>query len=95
MANDVFSAFGAIGALRDQIEARLNQNEDYRALKALEAALREVAGPGLPKTGSFPATFRKVEGMTMAEAARLHGLQGEPAPADANAQARPPESAAG
>ncbi len=94
MANDIFSAFGAIGALRDQIEARLNQNEDYRAFKALEAALREVAGPGLPKAASFPAPFKKVEGMTMAEAARLHGLPAETPAAEA-APARPAESAFG
>jgi hypothetical protein len=42
------SAFNAMRVLRNEIEARLNQNEDYRAFKALENALaRNVTG--LPK----------------------------------------------
>lgn len=40
------SAIIAIGALRLQIEERLLQTEDYRALKALDRAIAEVRGSG-------------------------------------------------
>jgi hypothetical protein len=40
------SAIIAMGALRLQIEERLLQTEDYRALKALDRAITEVRGTG-------------------------------------------------
>ncbi len=43
------SAFNAMRTLHGEIENRLSQNEDFRVLKALEKALREVARPGTPQ----------------------------------------------
>lgn len=40
------SAIIAMGALRLQIEERLLQTEDYRALKALDRAIADVRGSG-------------------------------------------------
>jgi len=47
------SALAAMRALRDEIRARLDQNEDYRAWKALDAALRELEPPRLPTAHDF------------------------------------------
>ena len=43
------SAFAAMRALRDELRARLDQNEDYRAWKALDEVLRELEPRTLPK----------------------------------------------
>jgi hypothetical protein len=53
MADEGFSAFAAIRALRDQLRQRLDQNEDYRAWKALDDALRELEAPALPQVLDF------------------------------------------
>ena len=47
------SAFAAMRALRDEMRARLDRNEDYRAWKALDDALRELDPPRLPTVGDF------------------------------------------
>jgi hypothetical protein len=52
------SAFNAMRVLRNEIEARLNQNEDYRAFKALENALREMSRAPQAKTAEFGAFAR-------------------------------------
>jgi hypothetical protein len=46
------SAFAAMRALRDELRARLDQNEDYRAWKALDEVLRELEPRTLPKGGA-------------------------------------------
>ena len=43
------SAFEAMRALRDELRARLDENEDYRAWKALDEALRQLEPRTLPK----------------------------------------------
>jgi hypothetical protein len=43
------SAFAAMRALRDELRARLDQNEDYRAWKALDEVLRELEPRTPPK----------------------------------------------
>ena len=43
MPEENLSAFAAMRALRDELRARLDQNEDYRAWKALDEVLRELA----------------------------------------------------
>ncbi len=47
------SAFAAMRALRDEMRARLDRNEDYRAWKALDDALRELDPPRLPAVRDF------------------------------------------
>ncbi|MDX7953106.1 hypothetical protein P7D22_18240 [Lichenihabitans sp. Uapishka_5] len=49
------SAIIAMGALRLQIEERLMQTEDYRALKALDRAIADVRGPGVARDIATPA----------------------------------------
>lgn len=53
MGNEEFSAVAAMSTLRAQIEDRLNRNEDYRALKALDVAIASVRSPPSPN-GSIP-----------------------------------------
>jgi hypothetical protein len=48
-----FSAFAAMRALRDQLRERLDQNEDYRAWKALDEALRDLEPRTLPQALDF------------------------------------------
>jgi hypothetical protein len=43
------SAYAAMRALRDELRARLDENEDYRAWKALDEALRELEPRSMPK----------------------------------------------
>ena len=43
------SAFAAMRALRDELRARLDQSEDYRAWKALDEVLRELEPRSVPK----------------------------------------------
>jgi hypothetical protein len=52
MADAHLSAFAAMRALRDQLRERLDQNEDYRAWKALDDALRDLE-PRLPQVLDF------------------------------------------
>ena len=49
MPEEILSAFAAMRALRDELRARLDQNEDYRAWKALDEVLRELAPRSVPK----------------------------------------------
>jgi spore coat polysaccharide biosynthesis protein SpsF (cytidylyltransferase family) len=62
-----FSAFAAMRELRDQLRVRLDQNEDYRAWKALDEALRDLEPRTLPQALDFAldsisdATGRRVE----------------------------------
>jgi hypothetical protein len=49
MPDQNLSAFAAMRALRDELRARLDQNEDYRAWKALEEALRQLEPPTMPR----------------------------------------------
>ena len=43
------SAYAAMRSLRDELRARLDENEDYRAWKALDEALRELEPRSMPK----------------------------------------------
>jgi hypothetical protein len=52
------SAISAIRALRDELRARLDRNEDYRAWKALDETLRQLDPPTLPKAMDFLASTR-------------------------------------
>ena len=45
MPEQSFSAFAAMRALRDELRARLEENEDYRAWKALDEAVRQLEPP--------------------------------------------------
>ena len=49
MSEPTVSAFAAVRALRDELRARLDLNEDFRAWKALDQALRELDPPTLPR----------------------------------------------
>jgi hypothetical protein len=49
MPEENFSAFAAMRALRDELRTRLDQNEDYRAWKALDEVLRELEPRTAPK----------------------------------------------
>ena len=49
MPEENLSAFAAMRALRDELRARLDQNEDYRAWKALDEVLRELEPRSVPK----------------------------------------------
>jgi hypothetical protein len=47
------SGIAAMRALRDELRERLDQNEDYRAWKALDQVLRELEPPSLPHAVEF------------------------------------------
>jgi hypothetical protein len=49
MPEENLSAFAAMRALRNELRARLDQNEDYRAWKALDEVLRELEPRSVPK----------------------------------------------
>jgi hypothetical protein len=49
MLEENLSAFAAMRALREELRARLDQNEDYRAWKALDEVLRELDLRTVPK----------------------------------------------
>jgi hypothetical protein len=49
MLEENVSAFAAMRALRDELRARLDQSEDYRAWKALDEVLRELEPRSVPK----------------------------------------------
>ena len=53
MPEQDLSAFAAMRALRDELRARLDQNEDYRAWKALDEALRQLEPRTLPQVVDF------------------------------------------
>jgi hypothetical protein len=62
-----FSAIAAMRALRDELRERLDLNEDYRAWKALDQALRELEPPSLPQAVEFAlSTMRAPSGPTEA-----------------------------
>ena len=64
-----FSAISAMRALRDELRERLDQNEDYRAWKALDQALRELEPPSLPHAVEFAlSTMRAQSGYAEVEA---------------------------
>ena len=48
-----FSAIAAMRTLRGELRDRPDQNEDYRAWKALDHALRELEPPSLPQPVEF------------------------------------------
>jgi len=48
MADQNLSAFAAMRALRDELRARLDENEDYRAWKALDEVLRQLEPRTMP-----------------------------------------------
>ena len=56
MQDENRSAISLIRALRDELRTRHAQNEDYRALKALDEVLRELEPPTLPKAIDFTLT---------------------------------------
>jgi len=49
MPEEKRSAYAAMRALRDELRARLDENEDYRAWKALDEALRELEPRSMTK----------------------------------------------
>jgi hypothetical protein len=49
MPDQNLSAFASMRALRDELRARLDQNEDYRAWQALNEALRQLEPPTMPR----------------------------------------------
>jgi hypothetical protein len=49
MPEQNLSAFAAVRALRDELRSRLDENEDYRAWKALDEALRQLEPRTMPK----------------------------------------------
>jgi hypothetical protein len=49
MSEQSVSALEAIRLLRNSIETRLWQNEDYRVLRVLDCALTELSQPKLPR----------------------------------------------
>ena len=49
MAEQSPSAVASIRALRDRLRAKLDQNEDFRAWKALEEALHHFEPPTMPR----------------------------------------------
>lgn len=70
------SAVSAMAALRSQIEERLMQTEDYRALKALDNAIAEVEGVSAmsaPLLAAVPLTRPTSAEMSIAE--QHHHLQ--------------------
>ena len=87
------SASAAIGNLRAAIQARLEQNEDFRALRALEKALAEVTRPrfspgrqvtptqGLPDPATPPVPPAKQPNgspaQTSAASSSITGLSGD------------------
>jgi hypothetical protein len=56
MPDQNLSAFAAMRTLRDELMARLDQNEDYRAWKALDEALRQLEPPTMPKAVELTLT---------------------------------------
>ncbi len=48
MAMEHGTALGAMSALRSQIEERLLQNDDFRALRALDRAISDLQMPARP-----------------------------------------------
>jgi hypothetical protein len=50
------SAFAAMRALRDELRARLDQNDDHRAWKALDQVLRELEPCSLPQAVNLALT---------------------------------------
>lgn len=88
MGIEEFSAVAAMSALRAQIEDRLNQIEEYRALKALDVAIATVRPPGpanakinlpdpvpvMPKVPDFqPVTTASVPSSIMQRLSMHHG----------------------
>jgi hypothetical protein len=55
MSEGSVTAIAAMRILRNSIEARLYQNEDFRALRALDQALSELSQRSLPKVRQLPA----------------------------------------
>lgn len=60
MAGDITSAVNAMNALRAQIEDRLFQTEDYRALKAIEKAIADVLSPSTAKFNNLSAILNSL-----------------------------------
>jgi len=55
MQSDSFSAMAALRALRDQVQARLEQNEDFRVLKGLEFVItKETRLPPAQGVQAYP-----------------------------------------
>ena len=54
MSEGSVTAIAAMRILRNSIEARLHQNEDFRALRALDQALNELSQRSLPKARQLP-----------------------------------------
>ena len=56
MPDQNLSAFAAMRALRDELRARLDQSEDYRAWKALDEALRQLEPRTMPEAVDLALT---------------------------------------
>jgi hypothetical protein len=69
MPDQNLSAFAAIRALRDELRARLDQSEDYRAWKALDEVLRQLEPRTMPEAVELALSARGSErGLTAAAA---------------------------
>lgn len=86
MSEENFSALAAVTKLRDSIETMLQANEDYRALKALERALREVS--------SSQPNVRQLQAQACAAAQTLRNDGSDHAKGRAS-EAKPPAPALG
>ncbi len=58
MAMEHGTALGAMSALRGQIEERLLQNDDFRALRALDRAISDLQMPARPAMLSAPPALQ-------------------------------------
>jgi hypothetical protein len=70
------SAFAAMRALRDELRARLDDNEDYRAWKALDEVLRELEPRTLPK--AVDLALASIGATTRPEVAELPDVENAP-----------------
>ena len=82
MSEGSVTAIAAMRILRNSIEARLHQNEDFRALKALDQALNELSQRSLSKA-------RPVSAQAPVAAPPAPGPGSAPPPAPVVAMAAP------
>ena len=84
MSEQSVSALEAIRSLRSSIETRLHDNEDYRALKALDRALTQLSEPKLPKV-------RQLQEQAEVAAQAMFTAPARPAPPQQTSAVDPPK----
>ena len=85
------SAISDMRALHDHVLARLEQNEDFRALNALRKVLRELNG--LPAAASFPPISNNaVVNTALSQALDLNALNSMRASAPAGVEHKASEN---